>query len=121
MNSLYERLGGEAAIEAAVVRFYDKVLDDPSLKPFFASLPMDKLIGKQIAFMTMAFGGPHEYTGKDLRTAHAGLVARGLDDSHFDGVANHLVATLRELGIAQPLIDEVVAVVGPTRADVLSK
>ncbi len=39
---------------------------------------MDKQVNKQIAFMTMAFGGPHNYTGRDLRTAHARLVERGL-------------------------------------------
>jgi hemoglobin len=121
MTSLYERLGGETAVEAAVVRFYDKVLADGSLAPFFDGMDMGKIIQKQIAFMTMAFGGPSQYTGKDLRTAHARLVQNGLGNAHFDAVAGHLVDTLVELGVEKPVIDEVVAVVAPTRADVLGQ
>ncbi|MGH7440492.1 MAG: group I truncated hemoglobin [Polyangiaceae bacterium] len=119
MATLFERLGGPTAIEAAVVRFYDKIMEDSSVAPFFDGLDMDKQIKKQIAFMTLAFGGPSTYTGRDLRTAHAGLVKRGLGGAHFDAVAVHLKATLEELGVGTREIDEVLAIVGGTRADVL--
>jgi hemoglobin len=118
-KTLFERLGGEAAVEAAVVRFYDKVMADPALAGFFDGLDLPAQIQKQIAFMTMAFGGPTKYTGRDLRTAHAKLVARGLGDPHFDAVAGHLASTLDELGIPTDVRDEVLAVVGGTRSHVL--
>jgi hemoglobin len=121
MNTLYERLGGEAAVEAAVVRFYDKIMADPSIAHYFADLDMSAQIDKQIAFMTMAFGGPTKYTGRDLRTAHAKLVARGLGDAHFDAVAGHLAETLDELGIAPDVKSEVLAIVGGARHDVLGR
>jgi hemoglobin len=119
---LFERLGGEAAIEAAVVDFYERVMDDPTLAPFFAHLDMEAQIKKQIAFMTMAFGGPNKYTGKDLRTAHAKLVKTGgLGDSHFDAIAHHLKTTLLELGVDEATTSEVLHVVGTTRNDVLNR
>jgi hemoglobin len=121
MSTLYERLGGEAAVEAAVVRFYDKVMQDGTLSPFFDGFDLDAQIKKQIAFMTMAFGGPHRYTGRDLRTAHAGLVARGLGDRHFDAIGRHLSATLTELAVDAAVVAEVLALVEKTRADVLSR
>ncbi|HWB76828.1 MAG TPA: group 1 truncated hemoglobin [Nannocystaceae bacterium] len=117
--SLYERLGGEAAVEAAVVRFYDKIMADDSLAGFFEHLDMGAQINKQIAFMTMAFGGPNKYSGRDLRTAHAKLVQRGLGHAHFDAVAQHLSDTLDELGVASEVRDDVLALVGGTRKDVL--
>ncbi len=120
-STLFERLGGEAAVEAAVVRFYDKVLDDPSLAPFFEGLDLAALIRKQIAFMTFAFGGAVGYGGRDLRHAHAGLVKRGLGPAHFDAVAGHLAMTLEELGIASELQREVLTLVGGVRADVLNE
>jgi hemoglobin len=120
MSSIYERLGGEAAIQAAVVRFYEKVLADASVAPFFDGLDMDAQIRKQVAFMTLAFGGPHQYSGRDLRTAHAGLVSRGLGNMHFDAVVGHLQSTLDELGISGPLTAEVLTIVEGTRRDVLS-
>lgn len=121
MTTLYERLGGEAAVEAAVSRFYDKVMADPSLSHYFDGLDLNAQIAKQIAFMTMAFGGPSSYTGRDLRTAHAGLVKRGMGDAAFDSVATHLKLTLEELGVAPEVVGEVLTIVGGTRKDVLSR
>lgn len=122
MSTLYERLGGEAAIEAAVVRFYDKIMADADLAHFFEHLDMDAQIAKQIAFMTMAFGGPNHYTGRDLRDAHMALVRhQGLADRHFDSVAQHLDATLRDLGVDAPAIGEVLTIVEGTRDDVLCR
>ena len=120
-TSLYERLGGEAAVLAAVDVFYKKVLADELTKRFFEDLDMKAQVKKQIAFMTWAFGGPAEYKGRDLREAHAPLVKKGLLDSHFDAVAVHLKDTLTELGVAPALIQESLAIVGGTRSDVLGR
>jgi len=117
--SLYEQLGGAAAVEAAVDIFYRKVLADPSISDYFDSVDMDAQRAKQKSFLTMVFGGPNSYTGQDMRTAHAALVQRGLNGSHFDAVAGHLQATLAQLGVAQPLIAQVMGLAGSTRNDVL--
>ncbi len=58
---LYERIGGEAAVSAAVELFYRKVLTDQRINRFFSSTDMDKQIAKQKAFFTVAFGGPNNY------------------------------------------------------------
>lgn len=121
MASLYEKLGGEAAITAAVADFYERVMADPSLAPFFEHIAMDAQVDKQIAFMTMAFGGPHHYDGRDLRTAHAGLVKDGLGDEHFDAVARHLAETLDGLGVPAELRDQALEIVAGTRDDVLNR
>jgi hemoglobin len=121
MSSLYEQLGGQPAVDAAVDIFYRKVLSDDRISDFFEGVDMDRQIGKQKAFLTMAFGGPHNHTGQDMRNGHAHLVARGLNDSHFDAVAENLSATLQELGVTQDLIDQVMAIAGSTRNDVLGR
>src|SRR5262245_47772725 len=117
-DSLYERMGGEAAIMAAADRFYDKVLADERTRPFFEGLDMAAQTKKQVAFMAWAFGGPEQYKGRDLRTAHAPLVKRGLADVHFDAIAAHLESTLRELGVADALVEEALAIVATTRDQV---
>jgi hemoglobin len=119
-QSLYERIGGETAVMAAVDLFYEKVLANTLTRPFFEALDMDAQVRKQIAFMTWALGGPNAYSGRDLTTAHAHLVrAKGLGDAHFDAVAVSLEATLLELGVERALVDEVLSVVGKTRSSVL--
>jgi len=119
--TLFEQLGGEGAVNAAVDIFYRKVLADYRINRFFDGVDMEKQAAKQKAFLTMAFGGPANYSGKDMRDGHAKLVKMGLDDSHFDAVMENLKATLAELGVAQNLIDQVDALAETTRADVLGK
>lgn len=121
MSSLYERLGGEAAIDAAVDRFYAKVLADDLLKPFFAHTDMEKQHRMQKAFLTMAFGGPGNYSGRGMRAAHEKVVSEGLSDEHFDAVVGHLATTLQELGVAEEDIAEVATVANSIRNDVLCR
>lgn len=120
-QSLFERIGGEAAVDAAVDMFYRKVLSDASISGYFDDTDMDEQRSKQKAFLTMAFGGPNGYSGRDLRTAHKSLVDDGLGDEHFDAVAGHLADTLAELGVPDDLASEVMAVAGSTRNDVLNR
>src|SRR5258708_37625180 len=80
--SLYDRLGGSAVIKSVTEAFYERVLADQDLAPYFAFVSMERLTGMQTSFLTMAFGGPNEYRGRSLREAHASL--RDLDDQHFD-------------------------------------
>ena len=120
-KSIYERIGGEPAVNAAVDIFYRKVLSDHRINRFFDDVDMEKQAAKQKAFLTMAFGGPHNYTGEDMRKGHAPLVKMGLDDSHFDAVVEDLGATLEELNVPQELINEVVAICETTRNDVLGR
>ncbi|HED40874.1 MAG TPA: group 1 truncated hemoglobin [Chromatiales bacterium] len=120
-QSVYERIGGEAAVNAAVDLFYRKVLADDRINGFFADTDMEKQAAKQKAFLTMALGGPNNYTGEDMRKGHAHLVERGLNDSHFDAVMENLGATLKELGVPDDLIGEAAAIAESTRNDVLGK
>ena len=119
--TLYDQLGGQPAVEAAVDLFYRKVLTDGRISKFFEGVDMDRQIAKQKAFLTMAFGGPNNYTGRDLRTGHEHLLKMGLNDSHVDAVIENLGQTLKELGVAQPLIDQVAALANSVRNDVLSR
>lgn len=120
-DSLYDRIGGEAAIMAAVGIFYDKVIADDRVRSFFEGLDMNKQTQKMISFMAWAFGGPSEFRGRDLRIAHAPLLERGLNDVHFDVIASHLADTLRELEVSDAVAKEVLALVGGTRKEVLGR
>jgi len=119
--SLYDKLGGDAAVNAAVDIFYDKVLSDYRINRFFERTDMAKQAAHLKAFMTVAFGGPNNYTGRSLRDGHARLVKIGLNDSHFDAVLEHLGATLQELNVPAELIAEAAGLVESVRGEVLGK
>jgi hemoglobin len=120
-DTIYEQIGGSAAVDAAVDLFYDKVLADDTINGFFQSVDMKKQRAKQKAFLTMVFGGPNNYTGDDLRSAHAPLVAKGLGDLHFDAVAKHLQATLDQLNVPADLKTQIMTIAGSVRNDVLGR
>lgn len=121
MTTLYERLGGEAAVDKAVDIFYRKVLSDDRVNDFFDTVDMDKQAAKQKAFLTMVFGGPNSYSGLDMRQGHKHLVARGLNDGHVDTIIELLGGTLKELGAADADIAEVAALANSVRDDVLDR
>ncbi len=121
-TTVYEQLGGEPALDAAVKLFYDKVLADEHIARFFDQIDMDKQLAKQKRFLTMVTGGPNKYTGRSMRAAHRKLVEKqGLTDSHFDHVATHLRATLEELGVPAHLVDGVMTKAASLRDDVLNR
>ncbi len=119
MSTLFEKLGGAPAVDAAVDIFYRKVLSDDRIADYFDGIDMAAQANKQKSFLTMVFGGPNKYEGKDLRTAHAGM--KGLTDIHVDAVIENLGGTLAELGVSDDLISEVAAIANSVRDDVLNR
>lgn len=117
-KSLYERIGGGAAVDAAVDLFYRKVLTDDRISHFFDTVDMEHQHQKQKAFLTMAFGGPNSYSGAEMRTAHAHMK---LTEEHYNAVMENLGETLKEMGVPDEAIGEVAAVAATVKDDVLNK
>jgi len=105
-QTLYERVGGEEAIHDMIHEFYDRVLADPELKPFFENTSMDKLRKMQREFFSAALDGPMTYTGKPLGDVHHG---RGITIHHFALFAGHLLDTLKARGIEEQDVQAVIA------------
>jgi hemoglobin len=116
-STLYQRIGGEIAVHAAVDRFYERVLADPSLNHFFINVNMARLKGHQFAFLSQALGGPKQYSGASMEVAHAKLA---IEQHHFDLVATHLVQTLQDLGVSEEVIGEVAAAVTPLGSQIVN-
>lgn len=115
-KSMYAKIGGKAAVEAVVGNFYERVLGDLSLAPFFDGTDMDRQRRHQVAFVSMALGGPKEYTGKAMREAHAG---RGIERQQFASVAGHLTEALRWGGVGEQDVGTIIGVVAGLEDDVL--
>jgi len=117
-KSLYHRLGGKAAVEAAVDKFYVKVLADKRINHFFEDINMTTQHRKQKAFLSAAFGSPVAWKGKDMRRAHEDMT---LTEVHFNAVAENLQKTLEEMKVPQPLISEVMTIAASTKDAVLNR
>jgi hemoglobin len=119
--SLFEQLGGADAVNAAVDKFYRRVICDDRVSRFFEGVDMDKQATKQKAFLTMAFGGPANYSGLDMKEGHAHLLAMGMNDTHVDAIIEILGATLKDMGVADDLITQVAATAESTREAVMGR
>ena len=118
--SLYDLLGCDhQELLLATTAFCKKVLADELLSPYFDSVDMQRQAGMLAEFLAMAFGGPHTYTGRDLRTAHQHLP--GLTDAHFDRILEHLAETLREAGLSEGDVITAGAVAETVRDQVLNR
>jgi len=115
--SLYERLGGAPAVEAVVDELYRRILADPELSPFFARVNLRSQKSRMGAFVTMVTGGPAEYRGRDMKTAHH---RHAVEDRHFDLVAGHLVAALECVGADPVAANEFVTMVATLRGDIVN-
>ncbi len=120
--TIFDEIGGEAAVNAAVDIFYQKVLADPLLIPFFASTDMEGQSRKQKAFFTIIFKGDTAGADAYMRRSHKGLVDdHGLSDAHFDAVASHLNNTLVDLDVPAPLVTKVMSAAAGLKDSVLNR
>ena len=121
LESLYDRIGGEAAISAAIDAFYERVLADPALQPFFPSsgakrVDMTRLKRQQRDFFAQALGGPARYRGPDMKRTHSGM---GIRPKDFQRTAQHLESALRSLDVGEDETAEILAIVAPLSKDIV--
>jgi hemoglobin len=115
--NIYDEIGGAGAVSAAVEDFYQRLLADPDLAPFFADVDLRKLKSHQRSFIAAALGGPEIYAGRDMAAAHAGL---DISNADFDAVVGHLVDTLASLGVPDATIATIGSALAPLRADIVT-
>ena len=115
--SVYQAIGGRAALTAAVDDFYGRLLADPVLGPLFPRGAGARHRGYVVTILGEALGGPERYRGPDIAAAHGGL---GISDAHFDRAAFHLTATLDGLGVPRYLANHIVGIVAGLRPAVVT-
>jgi hemoglobin len=119
--AIYDDIGGEAAIDAALDKFYPKLLGDPRLAPFFEHVDMTRLRGHARAFLTLAFGGPNHYNGRDLGSAHHNARKHGLNEALFEVFMGHFRGTLEELAVPPAKLAEIITIAEGGRNAVLGR
>jgi len=99
--ALWDELGGDARVRAVLATFYDKVYADPDLRPFFERVTMDRIIGKQFAFLKQHIKDEPGFLGEQPHNAHNWMV---ITDALFDHRQNLMLQAMREHGIDEGLI-----------------
>jgi hemoglobin len=121
-KALWERLGGQPAVEAVIHDFVARAAGNPQVNFFrngtvtLDAAGVKNLELRLVELVSMTTGGPLKYNGRDMKSAHAGMM---ITDAEFDALAGDLIAVLHEYKVPQPEIDELVAIVASTRPDIV--
>jgi len=120
-KSLYERLGGYEAISAVVDDFADRLFNDDVVGKRFFGMSDDSRAGfkqKNKNLVCAVTGGPCKVISRTAKTTHGGL---GIKGSEFDIVAQHLVDVLNSFKVPKKEHDELMAIIGTLRKDIVEK
>ncbi|SEO83698.1 hemoglobin [Halogranum amylolyticum] len=117
-QTVYNEIGGQAAVEAVVDDFYDRVLSDDDLVGYFEPYDMTELRAHQIQFISAVAGGPVDYSGRDMREAHDHL---DIAEEDFDAVATYLEEALRTNGVGEENVEAIMSEVAALKAPVLGQ
>ena len=122
-KSLYDRLGGKAAIVAVVDEFVANCAADTRINKFFAATAADKnrlatFKNHLVDQVCEASGGPCKYKGKDMKSAHAGM---GISNADFNALVEDLTKALDKFKVAKADQDQLLGVLGPMRPQIVEK
>ena len=115
-GSLYERLGGSAAISAVIDDFVARCAADARINGKFARTDVPRLTSMLVDQVTMATGGPATYRGRSMPDTHRGM---GVTAGEFEALVEDLVATLDRFAVPAAEQQELIAILAPIRSDVV--
>jgi hemoglobin len=116
--TLYQRLGGKEAIVAVVDDFVANVAADKRINGYFATTNIPRLKQMLVDQICAGTGGPCTYTGRDMKAAHAGMV---VNDAAFNALVHDLVKTLDKFRVPAKEKSELLAILGPMKADIVTR
>ena len=122
-KSLYQRLGGKKAITAVVDEFVGRVAADNRINGYFQAAASDpqrlaKFKMNLVDQICEASGGPCKYTGKNMKTAHAGM---GISSADFTALVEDLVGALDKFHVGPTEKEQLLGALGPMKADIVEK
>lgn len=116
-TTLYERIGGSKAIEAAIEAFYERVLDDERVSHYFDGIDIERLKRRQKTFFEYGTGGPAEYDIGLIKILHARL---DIDQEAYEVFTGHFEDTLKAFDVPEQEREEVMAAIHSFRDDVVT-
>ncbi len=121
-KSLYDNLGGKPAITAVVDEFVGRVAADKRINKHFAATAADParlagFKGKLVDQICEASGGPCKYTGKDMKTAHAGMK---ITSAEFNALVGDLRGALVKFKVKKSDQKTLLGVLGPMKKDIVA-
>jgi hemoglobin len=117
-KSLYDRLGGKGALTAVVNELWAVVSVDTRINASFAHTKPEVFGGQLVDFLCQASGGPCQYLGRDMKSAHTGMK---LSDADFNALAEDTVKVLDKFKVPAAEKKEVMGLLGSLKGDIVNR
>ena len=114
---LYQALGETAGITRLMVDFVNRLLIDPRIGGHFKEAkpqPLKDSLTRQICQLS---GGPCQYTGPDMKTAHGEM---DITKTHFHALVEVLQVSMDAQGIAFSQQNRLLALLAPMQRDIIT-
>jgi hemoglobin len=117
-ETLYRRMGGYDTIAGVVDDWLRRIREDPALARFAARSADSRLRARQLLVDQMCglAGGPCIYTGRDMKTSHAGL---GITVQEWDAGMRHAADALVHFRISDPEKQGFLALIAQYKNDIV--
>ena len=115
-QSLFDRLGGGAAITAVVDDFVARCAGDARINSKFARTDVPRLKAMLVEQVSAATGGPVQSTGRSMADTHRGMQVTA---GEFDALVEDLIATLNQFGVPDAEQGQLISILGPLRGDIV--
>ena len=121
-GKLWAALGGEKVLAKVVDRFVDLVTANPKVNyTRDGRYPINEKTlnySKRAAleFISAATGGPHSYSGRNIRDIHTGM---RISSEEFNAAVASFQQALEENGVSQELVQAAVGMVNATRSHIV--
>ena len=103
-QTIFERNGGFATVRKVVSTFYDYVIEDEVMAPYFTGVDMRRQIDHQSKFISAVMGGPGSYSDDHLLRVHARL---GIDHEAFKVMGSLLKEAMEDHDMSPADVDAV--------------
>lgn len=117
-SALYQRLGGQPAIEAVIDGLLARALTDERINYTWAGTPLPRVRQRLVELVCAGTGGGCKYSGRDMATVHRGM---GITGAQFGILVEHLVAAMDALKVPAQEKGEVLAILGPMKGAIVEE
>lgn len=121
-STLWEQLGGEATVRQVVDDWVALAGPDPNVnfnrggKVKLTDTKVAELKNGLVAYLSKVTRGPIKYQGKSMKEVHQGM---GITNAEFDAALADLRKALEGRGVNPLVVQDMLKLVGETRADIV--
>lgn len=115
---VYRQFGELAGLTALMDDFMVILLADGRTRPFFAEVDQVAVKKHLVEQFCVILGGPCTYTGRDMKSSHAGL---GIGRGHFNALVEDLQIAMDKRGIPFRAQNKLLARLAPMHREVQTK